>query len=51
MYKYTDGNNIVDFIIFVEFNKYMAFMTIDYQYSIHTSKTTLYIFIKILNSV
>ena len=30
MCRHTDGDNIVDLIVFVEFSEYVTLMTIDY---------------------
>ena len=51
MCRHTDGDSVVDLIIFVEFSGYVAFMTIDYQHLIHISKVILCMFIEVLNPV
>ena len=49
MCKHINNNNIIEFAIFIKFNKYMVIMIINYQHLIYISGMTFHIFIKMLN--
>ena len=51
MCGHADGDNFIKFAIIVEFNKYMAVMTIDYQHSIHIGRVIFCMLIEMLDSI
>ena len=51
MCKYIDGNNIIEFAVFIKFGGYMAIIIINYQHLIHIGGVLFCMFIEMLNSI
>ena len=51
MCRYTNSDDFIIFTVLIKFNKYVALMTVNYQYLVCASRAAFNIFIEVLNSV
>ena len=49
MCRYNNYNDIIKLVIVIKFNRYMAFMAINYQHSICANRAILYMCVKIFD--